>query len=100
MVAGLSSLTWPSPIGLWGWVKLQTCCTLSKQCAEVKPAITTFTQKVSHFRSYKYGIIMNVLKYTYPNQTCTKNMKRTGTCGQGRQVRQSLTCHHDKIKSK
>ena len=25
-------------IGLWGWVRLHTCSTLSNQCAQVKPA--------------------------------------------------------------
>ena len=35
-----SSLTWPSLFGVWGWVSLHTCCTLSNQCAQVKPAIT------------------------------------------------------------
>ena len=29
MTAGISSLTWPSLIGLWGWVRLHTCCTFS-----------------------------------------------------------------------
>ncbi|CAL8297119.1 unnamed protein product [Arctogadus glacialis] len=31
-MAGLSSLAWPSLFGLLGWVRLQTCCTLSNQC--------------------------------------------------------------------
>ena len=39
MMPGFSSLTWPSLIGLCAWVRLPTC-TLSNQCAEVKPAIS------------------------------------------------------------
>ena len=31
-------------IGLWGWVKLHTCCILSNQCAQVKPATSTHTR--------------------------------------------------------
>ena len=31
-------------IGLCGWVRLHTCCTLSNQCSQVKPAITKHTQ--------------------------------------------------------
>ena len=30
-------------IGLWGWVKLHTCCILSNQYAQVKPATSTHT---------------------------------------------------------
>ena len=30
--------------GLWGWVRLPSCCTLRDQCAQVKSAITTHTQ--------------------------------------------------------
>ena len=41
MIAGLSSLTWPSLIG--GWLRLHTCYILSNQCAQVKPAIATHT---------------------------------------------------------
>ena len=49
MMAGLSSLTWPSLIGLCGWVRRHACCIiyilityiLSNQCGQVKPAITT-----------------------------------------------------------
>ena len=36
MMAGSSSLTWPSLSGLWGWVRLLTCCVLRNQCAQVK----------------------------------------------------------------
>ena len=28
----------------WGWLRLHTCCALSYQCAQVKPAITKHTQ--------------------------------------------------------
>ncbi|CAL8293927.1 unnamed protein product [Lota lota] len=45
MMAGLSSLAWLSLIGIWGWVRLHTC-TLSNQCAQVKPAISTHTRGV------------------------------------------------------
>ena len=47
MMAGLSSLTWPSLIGLWGWVRLRTCCTLSIQCAQVKPVPSPHTHTYS-----------------------------------------------------
>ena len=33
LTAGSSSLSWPSLIGLWGGLRLHTCCTLSNQCA-------------------------------------------------------------------
>ena len=42
-MAGLSSLTWLTLIGPWGWVRLHSCYTLNNQCARVKPAISTHT---------------------------------------------------------
>ena len=45
MIAGLGSLTWPSRIGLWDWMRLQNGCTLSNKCAQVKPDITTYAQR-------------------------------------------------------
>ena len=47
MTVGCSSLTWQSLIVLWGWVSLHTCCTLSNQCAQVKPAVSTRTWDIS-----------------------------------------------------
>ena len=41
MMAGLSSLTPQSLIGIWGCGRLCTCCTLSYLCAQDKPAVTT-----------------------------------------------------------
>ena len=38
----------PSPIRLWGWVRLHTCCTSSNQRAQVKPAFTTHTHTHAH----------------------------------------------------
>jgi hypothetical protein len=31
-----------------GWVRLLSCCTLTNQCAEVKPAITNHTVREMH----------------------------------------------------
>ena len=44
MMAGLGSLTWPESDWTLGWVGLHPCYTLSNQCAQVKPAISTHTQ--------------------------------------------------------
>ena len=33
--------------GLWGWLRLHTCCILSNQWAQVKPAISTHTREFS-----------------------------------------------------
>ena len=35
-------------IGLWGWVRLYTGCTLSHQCVRVRPAIATHTLEISY----------------------------------------------------
>jgi hypothetical protein len=48
MAAGLRSLTWLES-ELWGWVRLHTCYTLSNQCAQVQPAITTTHSHRSHY---------------------------------------------------
>ena len=40
-MAGLSSLTWPSRIGLWGWVRLNTCWT---SCWSHEHSYNSFTK--------------------------------------------------------
>ena len=45
MMAGLSSITWPSLIGPWGWVRLLTCCTLSNQCAQIEASSHTLRKR-------------------------------------------------------
>ncbi|CAL8243409.1 unnamed protein product [Lota lota] len=43
-------------IGVWSWVRLHTCCTLSNQCAQVKPAITTHSRRALRHRSMKHHL--------------------------------------------
>ena len=45
MMAGFSSLSCLSQIGLWGWLRLHTCCTLRNRCAQVEPANATHAQE-------------------------------------------------------
>ena len=49
----LDTIGWPSLIGLWGRVRLNICCTLSYQCPQVKPAISTQSERspVCHWRA-------------------------------------------------
>jgi hypothetical protein len=52
---GLGSLIRVKLMALWGWVRLHTCCTLSNQCAQVKPAITRMHAHThAHTHTWRY----------------------------------------------
>ena len=48
MMAGMAESDWLFSGAGWGWVRLHPCCTLSKQYAQVKPAITSYTLRESY----------------------------------------------------
>ena len=48
-----------SLIGPWGWVRLHTCCTLSNQCAKVKPGVPEHTPSL-HFHTRTTILQVNI----------------------------------------
>ena len=63
MMAGLSSLTWQSQIGLWGWVRLHVnLFPLGHQWTQVKPTISTLTQELSLNNITMWPCVMYLLQ--------------------------------------
>ena len=76
-------------IGLFGWVGLHTCRTLSNQCAQVKPAITTNTQgEISCLATWSvmscfivYKLLQYTLFLTPPHCPCLEEPSKSHLCG-------------------
>ena len=72
-MAGLGSRIWWSLIGLWGWVRLHTCSTLSHQCAQVKPALSTRTRGSPAWQRSTLAMFINTtstIDLTPPRALC------------------------------